>query len=98
MAKDIWSHSHEWDLGYAKGHKDGYEQGKADAEREFQNSEYWNDYLAKILTDERANTVKEFAYLYREFLLSSNEITCSKTDIECDGMCIDCFEKWLKEQ
>lgn len=27
---DIWSYSHEWDKGYAKGHKDGYEQGKAD--------------------------------------------------------------------
>lgn len=30
MSKDIWSHSHDWDSGYAKGHKDGYEQGYAD--------------------------------------------------------------------
>lgn len=33
MNKDIWSHSHDWDNGYAKGHKDGYEQGRADATR-----------------------------------------------------------------
>ena len=25
---DIWSHSVEWDKGYAKGHKDGYEQAE----------------------------------------------------------------------
>lgn len=33
MSKDLWSHSHDWDLGYAKGHKDGYEQGKADEKK-----------------------------------------------------------------
>lgn len=34
---------------------DGYEQGKAAAEREFQESEDWNDYLAKVITDARAD-------------------------------------------
>jgi len=31
---DLWSHSHEWDNGYAKGHKDGCQQGRADVLRE----------------------------------------------------------------
>lgn len=34
-----------------------YEQGRADAERDFQNSDYWNDYLAKIIADTRADAL-----------------------------------------
>lgn len=31
------------------------------AEIDFQNGEYWNDYLSKVLADERAKTIDEFA-------------------------------------
>lgn len=33
----------------------GYKQGRIDAERDFQNSDYWNDYLAKVIADARAD-------------------------------------------
>lgn len=36
---DMWSHSNDWDNGYAKGHKDGYNQGRADKYQEI-TSEY----------------------------------------------------------
>lgn len=39
---DLWSHSHDWDIGYAKGHKDGYQQGRADA---------IEDCITKLLTE-----------------------------------------------
>ena len=29
------------------------------AEQDFQNSDYWNDYLAKVIADERTNILKE---------------------------------------
>ncbi len=32
----------------------------ADAEREFQNSDYWNDYLAKVIADAKAEMIDEF--------------------------------------
>lgn len=36
---------------------------RADAEREFQNSDYWNDYIAKVIadtrTDERVRVIDE---------------------------------------
>lgn len=32
---------------------------RADAERDFQNSDYWNDYLAKIIADAKADAIEE---------------------------------------
>lgn len=37
-----------------------YEQGRADAERDFQNSDYWNDYLAKVIADAKADAIDEW--------------------------------------
>lgn len=68
------------------------------AEIDFQNSDYWNDYLAKVLADERAKAFKEFVDLYREFCNAPSDESCLKEDIECEGMCIDCFEKWLQQR
>ncbi|MDO4801134.1 MAG: hypothetical protein Q4A15_03110 [Prevotellaceae bacterium] len=38
---------------------DAYELGRKDAERDFQNSEYWNDYLQKIISDAKADAIDE---------------------------------------
>lgn len=32
---------------------------RAKAEQDFQNSDYWNDYLSKVLADERASVVEK---------------------------------------
>ena len=48
-----------------KGFDEGYEQGRADAEREFQNSDYWNDYLAKVIADAKAEVIEEVIRLAR---------------------------------
>ena len=41
-------------------YSDGYEKGRADAERDFQNSDYWNDYLQKIISEAKADAIEEF--------------------------------------
>lgn len=48
---------------------------RAEAERDFQNSEYWNDYLKKVLTDERKHILdilsgidRQMAELVKEIL------------------------------
>ncbi len=38
-----------------EAYEDGFNAGKAEAEREFQNSDYWNDYLAKVIADAKAD-------------------------------------------
>lgn len=38
------------------------ENERKKAEKDFQNSNYWNDYLAKILADERKKCIREFVY------------------------------------
>ena len=51
----------------------GYQQGRADAERDFQNSDYWNDYLAKVIADAKAEE--------REKVLNEiKEIIATKTN------------------
>lgn len=76
---------------------DGYEQGKAAAEREFQESDAWNDYLAKVIADARADAFNEFVELYREFINAPCDEACFKNEIdECDGICIDCFENGIR--
>lgn len=45
----------------------------------------------------RADAFKEFVDSYREFCMTPHdEETCLKSDEECDGMCIDCFAKWVQ--
>lgn len=44
---------------YCSVAEDRYQQGKADAERDFQNSDYWNDYLAKVISDAKADAIDE---------------------------------------
>lgn len=62
---------------------------------------------AKLYTDAfnagheqgKADAFKEFVELYREFcLIPHDEEACLKSDEECDGMCIDCFEKWVQKK
>lgn len=36
-----------------------YLKGRSDAERDFQNSDYWNDYLANIIADTKADAIEE---------------------------------------
>ena len=50
---------------------------------------------AQIRADEQKKAFKEFADLYREFCKAPSDESCLNEDIECEGMCIDCFEKWL---
>lgn len=45
---------------------DGYEQGKAAAEREFQDSDAWNDYLAKVIADARTDAIEECKEVVRQ--------------------------------
>ena len=54
---------------YLLGKYDGIKQGKADAEREFQNSDYWNDYLAKVIADAKAEAIEEFVRAINSRLL-----------------------------
>lgn len=39
--------------------KEHDKQIRADAERDFQNSDYWNDYLAKVIADAKADAIEE---------------------------------------
>lgn len=39
---------------------DAYDLGRAEAERDFQNSDYWNDYLAQVIKDAKADAIEEF--------------------------------------
>lgn len=68
------------------------------AEQDFQNSDYWNDYLSKVITDVKADAFKEFIESYIAFYKAPSEESCLKKDVdECDGICIECFKKWYKE-
>lgn len=54
-----------------------YNQGRADAERDFQNSDEWNDYLVKVIAnaraDERTKIIDEVIdYMIYEMGLSRN--------------------------
>lgn len=40
-----------------------YEKGRADAERDFQNSDYWNDYLAEVIADAKNDAIEDFVEL-----------------------------------
>lgn len=51
----------------------GYSDGRADAERDFQNSDYWNDYLEKVINDAKADVIdKVVEYLKAQFLMQNN--------------------------
>lgn len=39
--------------------EDYEEKIRAEAEKDFQNTDYWNDYLAKVVADERKKTIEE---------------------------------------
>lgn len=49
--------------------KEVYQQARADAERDFQNSDYWNDYLAKVIVDERAKINDELSEVQQILIL-----------------------------
>lgn len=50
-----------------------YDKGRADAERDFQNSDYWNDYLAKVINDAKADAIdKVVEYLKAQFRMQNN--------------------------
>ena len=44
-------------------------QIRAEAERDFQNSDYWNDYLAKVIADAKAEAIEEFVRAINSRLL-----------------------------
>lgn len=48
----------------------------------------------KELKNERAKTIEA----YRTFCRLPGNNGCRKTDDECDGMCVDCFVKWIEEK
>lgn len=53
--------------------------------------------LDKRRADEiRAEAFGEFVLKYKEFQNVPFDVSCD--DTECDGDCINCFEKWYKEQ
>lgn len=72
---------------YCSVAEERYKQGKADAERDFQNSDYWNDYLAKVIKDAKADAIDEFAnWLVEQGILGNRciadgEILENATDI-----------------
>lgn len=52
---------------------DAYELGRQDAERDFQNSDYWNDYLQKIISDAKAEWIEEFREKINKYLNESTD-------------------------
>lgn len=80
---------------YSDGFAYGYKRGRADAERDFQNSDYWNDYLAEIKKQTRAAAIDEFARVYEQI----NLIGCSGCrHFNDDVRCLDCVVEQLKEK
>ena len=69
---------------------DAYNKGRADAERDFQNSDYWNDYLAKVIADARAD---EREKVINEFL---KELFVSDNYKDWHSICV--IAERLKEQ
>lgn len=63
------------------------QQIRADAERDFQNSDYWNDYLAKVISDARADAIDEYMNkLCDKCIQTPNEcwnLECPFADDEC---------------
>lgn len=52
--------------------EEAYQQGRADAEKEFQNSDYWNDYIAKVIADTKTDAIDEIMeMLNNEWTLDS---------------------------
>ena len=64
------------------------------AERDFQNGDYWNEYLAKVLEDERAKVLDDF----EQFYISYNEIKCENCNDDSEYACFKCMMKKFKEQ
>lgn len=63
---------------------------RADAERDFQNSDYWNDYLAKVIADTKADVIDEcIEKLY--------EVTPQTSDQKLDMIFVNAL-RGLKEQ
>jgi len=55
------------------------------------------DLIDNVKSKARADAFKEFVNLYREFCIASPDESCLKEDdMQCDGMCIDCFAKWVQ--
>lgn len=55
-----------------------YRKGRRDAERDFQNSDYWNNYLAKVIKDARADAIDEFIdkFIKRNQFKQMNKCEC----------------------
>lgn len=78
-----------------------YNKGRADGKAE-------HKYLIKAdgnirnldedIEKARADAFNEFVESYRAFCELPSGEGCQETDDECDGMCIDCFAEWIKEQ
>lgn len=58
--------SNDWNTAVRQMHelRNAYDKGRADAERDFQNSDYWNDYLSKVLSDERERILEHQTIIY----------------------------------
>lgn len=74
-----------------------YQQGRADAERDFQNSDEWNDYLAKVIADAKADAIEEVESKIISF--HTDAIFRYGVDIiEARADAFDELKDWLKEQ
>ncbi len=71
---------------------------KAEAEREFQNSDYWNDYLAKVIADAKAEVIDEFVEYVKQYMWWSTESDEKVIGEFALGEYATVFKDKLKEQ
>ena len=63
---------------------DAYDLGREDAERDFQNSDYWNDYLAQVIKDTKADAIEEFvSFVKNDWRITQGCVVTNETT--------DCF-------
>ena len=78
-----------WNSKIDKANNAMYKEGIHDAEIDFQNSEYWNDYLAKVISDANAEAVAEYKDNIKKWCKTQASILEKQSEVfhsdECYG-------------
>ena len=66
--------------------EEAYKNGRADAERDFQNSDYWNDYLAQVIKNAKADEIDKCKQILLDAMARDGKTKCHEYMVAVNEM------------